>query len=336
MSPWWKREPEQPPEPEKLSRRDFLRKFGGGAAELVKPAGEDPTRRPPPSPTLPQRPLGQTGVMVPILGMGTARLTKALDDASAFTLITEAIDLGVTFLDTGSEAGGYGRAQVILGEVMRLRRGQVFLATKIFEPDAATGRVMLERALSELQTGQVDLLYAHALGHDHMDPKVALGPDGVFRMLQDAKREGLCRFIGATCHNRAARLLDALGEYELDVIMTAVNLADVHTYGFEKQAWSLARQQGAGLVAMKVFGGPAQGVNNPAYMPRQFQDLAFRYALSLEGCASAVVGMLDRRELHENVLRARTFQPLTQEEWARVWEIGPGLAEKWGAHLGEV
>ncbi len=332
--PWWRREPSQPPEPDALSRRDFFRRFGGGAAEIVRPAEEPPTRRPPASPTLPQRPLGRSGAMVPVLGFGTARLGRTHDEGAAAALLNEAIDLGVTYIDTGSEEGGYGAAQRIVGEVMRRRRSQVFLVTKIFEPDGSGGRRMLERALRELQTDRVELLHAHALGHEHMDPDTVFGPNGVFRMLLQARAEGLCRFVGATCHNRSARVLRALAEYDLDVIMVPANFVDARTYGFEARVWPAARQKGCGLVAMKVFGGPAEGVNTPALMPRQFQDLAFRYALSLDGCASAVIGMLDRRELHENVLRARTFQPLTADERMRLEEVGPDLAVRWGEHLG--
>ena len=333
---WWRRGPDKP-EPDSLSRRDFFKRFGAPAVEIIRPSGDDPTRRPPPSPTLPHRPLGRTGVTVPILGFGTARLTRQIqDDSVAASLLGEAIDLGVTLIDTGSAEGGYARAQTVVGEVVKRRRRQVFLATKVFEPDGTAGWRMLERALRELQTESVDLLYAHSLGHEHMDPEVVFGPNGVLRMLFQARHEGLCRFVGATCHNRSSRLLDALRDYDLDVVMTAVNLADVHTYGFEEQVWPLARQKGCGLLAMKVFGGPAEDGHTPARMPRQFQDLAYRYALSLEGCASAVIGMLDRRELHENVQRARTFQPLTKEEWERVREVGPELAAKWGPHLGEV
>ena len=330
---WWKKKPDEPSEGQ-LSRRDFFRRFGGGAADLMR-SEDDPTRRPPPARTLPQRPLGRTGVSVPILGFGTARLARHIpDEEAAASLVNEAIDLGVTYLDTGSPEGGYGRSQAVLGEVMRHRRRQVFLATKVFEPDGTTGRRMLERSLEELQVDSVDLLYAHSLGHDHMDPTVVFGPNGVLRFLLEARREGLCRFIGATSHQRPSILLRALQEYDLDVVMTTTNLADAHTYTFERDTWPLAREKGTALVAMKVFGGPDEGVNTPARMPRQYQDLAFRYALSLDGCALAVVGMLDRRELHENVQRARTFQPLTPAEWERVREVGIGLAGSWGAHLG--
>ncbi len=333
--PWWRRDPPKPAEPESLSRRDFFRRFGGGAADNIRPAEEPPTRRPPASPTLPQRPLGRTGLMLPILGFGTARLGRTREPESAAALLHEAIELGVTFIDTGSEKGGYGAAQRIVGEVMRQRRSQVFLSTKIFEPDGSAGRRMLERALEELQTDHVELLHAHSLGHAHMDPAVVFGPNGVFRMLLQARAEGLCRFIGATCHNQSARVLRALAEYDLDAVMMPANFVDAHTYGFEGHVWPVAREKGCGLIAMKVFAGPAEGVDTPALMPRQFQDLAYRYALSLDGCASAVVGMLDRRELHENVLRARTFQPLAGHERARVDEVAPALAATWGQHLGD-
>ncbi|HEX9109220.1 MAG TPA: aldo/keto reductase [Longimicrobiales bacterium] len=334
--PWWKRGEDKPEDESALSRRDFFRKFGGGAAEILRPAGDDPTRRPPPSPMLPHRLLGRTGVTVPILGFGTARLTKQIpDESAAAALLGEAVDLGVTLIDTGSPEGGYDRSQIVVGEVLRQRRRQVFVATKIFEPDGALGWQMLERALRELQVQEVDLLYAHSLGHDYMDPEKALGRGGVLAMLRQARYEGLCRFIGATCHNRSERLVQALSEHELDVIMTPANLADVHTYGFERSVWPLARQKGCGLLAMKVFAGPDEGGHTIARMPRQYHDLAYRYALSLEGCASAVIGMLNRRDLHENVQRARTFQPLGKEDWERVGQIGAELARKWGQHLGE-
>ncbi len=332
---WWKKKPDEPSEGQ-LSRRDFFRKFGGGAAEIMRQE-DDPTRRPPPARSLPQRELGRTGVSVPILGMGTARLTRHIpDDAAAAALVHEAIDLGVTYLDTGSPEGAYDRSQIVLGEVMRRRRRQVFLATKIFEPDGSAGRRMLERSLEALQVDSVDLLHAHSLGHERMDPATLFGPNGVFRFLLQARQEGLCRFIGATSHQRPAILLRALQEYDLDVVMTPANPVDATTYGFERDVWPVARGKGAALVAMKVFGGPDEGGNTPARMPRQYQDLAFRYPLSLDGCALAVIGMLDRRELHENVQRARTFQPLTSEEWQRVWEIGAALAPSWGTHLGPV
>lgn len=317
-----------------VSRRSFFRLFGGAATNLIRE--EKPERHAPPPQALPQRVLGRTGVPVPILGFGTASLGRGVEDDVAVALLNEAIDLGVTYFDTASTEGGYGRAQQQIGQVMKWRRRQVFLATKVFEPDADAGRRMLERNLRYLQTDQVDLLYAHSLGHDRMDPDVVFGPGGVMRLLLDAQREGLTRFIGVTGHCRPERILRAIRDYDLDVVMTAVNFVDAHTYRFEATVWPEARRRGLGLVAMKVYGGTEKERHTPAVLPREWHDLAFRYALSLPGCATAVIGMVDRRELHENVQRARAFQPLSVEEKATLAEEGARLATEWGEHLGPI
>src|SRR5690242_20727989 len=81
---------------------------------------------------LPQRPLGKTGVNVPIIGYGTAPLGKIkIMDAPLLNksekLLNYAIDQGITYLDTSPDYG----SQPKLGAVMQSRRDEVFLATKI-------------------------------------------------------------------------------------------------------------------------------------------------------------------------------------------------------------
>jgi aryl-alcohol dehydrogenase-like predicted oxidoreductase len=58
--------------------------------------------------TLPQRPLGKTGVAVPIIGYGTAPLGKIkIMDAPLLNkstkLLNHAIDQGITYLDTSPD-----------------------------------------------------------------------------------------------------------------------------------------------------------------------------------------------------------------------------------------
>src|SRR3954463_448120 len=96
------------------------------AAALVSASwGEEPM-------PLPQRPLGKTGVQVPVLGYGTAPLGKIkLLDAplihKSIRLLNHAIDRGITYLDTSPDYG----SQAKIGEVMAKRRDEVFLATKV-------------------------------------------------------------------------------------------------------------------------------------------------------------------------------------------------------------
>ena len=81
---------------------------------------------------LPRRPLGKTGVEVPVLGFGTAPLGKIkLMDAplihKSARVLNYAIDRGITYLDTSPDYG----SQAKLGAVMATRRTEVFLATKV-------------------------------------------------------------------------------------------------------------------------------------------------------------------------------------------------------------
>lgn len=333
----FRKKPPVTPEGSGLSRRGFFRAFGG-LAGLAREEGasEEGRRAPPPTWALPQRVLGRTGLAVPILGFGAAPLGRSASDEAAYALLSEALDLGVRLIDTASPEGGYGRAHRQVSQVLRRRRSEVILTTTVSEPDAAAGRRMLERSLGELGTDYVDVLFVDSLGHDRMDPAVVFGPDGVMQMAMAAKAEGLARFVGVSAHCRPGPVLRALREFDIDVLMTAANFVDAYTYDFEGSVWPVAREKGVGLLAMKVFGGTMEGRATPALLPRHWHDRAFRYALSLEGCAAAVIGMVDRRELHENVQRARAFTPLDAAELERLADDGRRFAEDWGAHLGAV
>jgi aryl-alcohol dehydrogenase-like predicted oxidoreductase len=279
------------------------------------------------------RELGATGVRVPILGLGTAGMGTGLRDDAAERLLNEAVDLGVTYIDTAPALGGYGRAQQQIGRALQGRRSEIFVVTKCYEPDGDGALRLLESNLRELRMESVDLVYAHSIGADKMVPEVAFGSNGVLRALQRFKEEGLTRFVGVSGHNRPKRFVRALQEHDLDVVMTAVNFVDAHTYDFEGRVWPVARGRNVGLVAMKVFGGVRRG---RALMPDEQLDAAFRYALSLEGCATAVIGMVSRDELQRNVERAHSFQSLTPAELTALQQTGRQLAGRWGPHFGPV
>ncbi|MBI4605265.1 MAG: aldo/keto reductase [Planctomycetes bacterium] len=323
-----------------LSRREFVRSaaLAAGAAALAGCAPAPPAVGEKPGSTaapLPSRPLGRTGVTVPIIGMGTAPagMHRRLDDAAA--LFKRAIDLGVTYMDAAPDFAGYGKAQAALGKVLERRRDEVFLVTKLWEPEAGAARKLLERNLKELRTDHADLVYAHSVGDDKMDPKVVQGKGGVLELLQEAKRAGLTRFAGISGHSRPWRFVEILERFPVDVVMCAVNFADRHTYDFEGRVFPEAVKRGAAVVAMKVFGG-MRGSGSQALVPPEHSDLALRYALSLEGLSLAVVGMKDEAELEENVRRARAFEPLGAAERERLRELGKSLAAEWGAHFGPV
>lgn len=284
---------------------------------------------------LPQRVLGKTGERVPIIGLGTGPGGFGLPDEDAMALYHTAIDRGVTYIDT---APGYGRAHAQLGEVMRERRDEVFLVTKTFTPERDKALEILGQSLRDLQTDCVDLVYAHCVGS--YDSQQALSEQGVLAGLREAQRRGWTRYVGFTCHHNPWKAVKWLREAEVDVVMFAMNFADRFTYNLEGQAAALAVERNVGLVAMKVYGGAkdmSYKTPCPSAMDESYDhQLALRYALSLEGVATAVVGMYNETELEQNIAWARRFTPLTASESARLETLGRELSQQWGEHFGSV
>jgi predicted aldo/keto reductase-like oxidoreductase len=290
-------------------------------------------------PRIPVRVLGKTGVTLPILGFGTAHSGLRLNTRDAVRLYEQAFREGITYFDTAPEFAGYGKAQLQLSHVLPQVRPHVFLVTKCYEPDGDRALKLLERSLKELGTTYADLVFVHSVGADKMDPRIVFSKNGTYAALMRAKALGLTRFVGLSGHSRPSRFLQALRQFDIDVLLNAVNFVDRHTYNFEEQVWPAAAHANIGLIAMKVYGGaqdPAPRTLSHSRMPVEHHDMAFRYALSQPSLCCATIGMVTHRELEENLNRARTFQPLSLEEARRLHDIGVRLARQWTDHLGPV
>jgi aryl-alcohol dehydrogenase-like predicted oxidoreductase len=318
--------------PEGVSRREFLQAAGAGAAALTAGGLAAAEKG-----ALPQKPLGRTGVKVPAAGLGTAP-AGFRPEKEAVAFFHQCIDAGLTYLDTAPEFAGYGKAQVYLGQVLKERRKEVFLVTKCHEPDGEKALALLKKNLAELQTDHADLVYAHSIGDDKMTPEKIYAGDGVCKALSKAKKDGLTRFVGVSGHNRPARFLKALEEWDFDVMMNAVSLVARHVYNFEETVWPAAAKKGVALAAMKVFGGAPGGEKKPkgARLPDDFLRSALRYALGLPQVSVAVVGIHDNEELKQNLEWLRDYKPLTAEELAALDKPSRELAGQWKAVYGPV
>ena len=284
---------------------------------------------------LPCRPLGKTGVEVPILGLGTAPSGHRPEkDAVAF--YRRCLDTGITHLDTGPQRGGFGNAQVYLGQVIPERREDLFIATRCCEPDGEAALRQLQQNLADLRIDHADLVYVQSLGDDAMDPAAIYGPRGVCKALEKARRDGLTRFLGVSGHHRPGRFLQALEEWDFDVMLNAVNLVSRHIYGFERQVWPEAARSGVALLAMKVFGGVKDSAHSAkgAHLPDALRQPALRYALGLPGASGIVLGFHDEEELTQTLPWIRSCPPLTAEELAALEAPTRELAAQWGEVYG--
>jgi diketogulonate reductase-like aldo/keto reductase len=112
-----------------------------------------------------------SGETVPILGQGTWHMAedqrRRKDEIAA---LRTGIDLGLTLIDT-AEMYADGEAEVLVGEAINGRRGDVFLVSKVL-PENATERgtvAACERSLSRLGTNYLDLYLLHWRGGVPLD-----------------------------------------------------------------------------------------------------------------------------------------------------------------------
>src|SRR5215472_3914047 len=76
------------------------------------------------------RTLGDSGLLVSVVGLGCNNFGGRLDAAQANAVVSAALDEGITLLDTSDTYGKDGGSERALGEVLQGRRDQVVLATK--------------------------------------------------------------------------------------------------------------------------------------------------------------------------------------------------------------
>ncbi len=122
-------------------------------------------------------PLGNTGVQVSALCLGTMFMGTRTDEATSFRLLDQYVDAGGTFLDTANIYAAWvpgcqgGESEALLGRWMKARRNRdrLFLATKVgFEYADVARRLAPEdirrecdRSLQRLGVDSIDLYYAH-------------------------------------------------------------------------------------------------------------------------------------------------------------------------------
>jgi aryl-alcohol dehydrogenase-like predicted oxidoreductase len=134
-------------------------------------------------------PFGDTGVNVSLMCLGTLMFGNRCDEPEADAILGAALDNGVNFLDTAAMYVD-GLTETILGRLLRQRREQFFITTKVHRGvDATAIRGSIDESLGRLHTDHVDLYMIHW-------PQVGMQPYEVMGALNDVLVAGKTRFIG--------------------------------------------------------------------------------------------------------------------------------------------
>jgi predicted aldo/keto reductase-like oxidoreductase len=262
------------------------------------------------------------------MGGGSRFLSYGTED-KAVEAVNHALDMGITYMDT-AYAYGNGVSEERVGKVMKTRRKEVFLATKVPVRGGDEAMRIIEGSLKRLQTDQVDLLHIHQL-MDEDDLAQIEAPAGVLNRILKLRDEKVARHIGITCHHDPTVLKTALERHDFDCTQMALNAAlvgmkpgtgtmvinPVMKPSFETIALPVAVRKKMGIIAMKVYAADGLAGQAPP-------EKLLYYSLSLP-VALAVVGMPKLELIDENVRMVKAFKPLDKSE---MHELSNALSDK--------
>jgi aryl-alcohol dehydrogenase-like predicted oxidoreductase len=214
------------------------------------------------------RKLGNSGLKVSEVGLGTNTFGLSTDEPTSINIINYAIESGVNFIDTAAMYAR-GRSEEIIGKAIKGKRDQVILATKFGHLASLTPRELggsrnyvikaTEQALKRLDTDYIDLYYIH-----YADTETPV--EETLRSMNDLVRSGKVRYIA--CSNFTAwQLCEALFTariHNLDsfiAIQMRYNLLD---RGIEKEIVPCCQKYGVGVIP---WGPLASGFLTGKYRP---------------------------------------------------------------------
>jgi aryl-alcohol dehydrogenase-like predicted oxidoreductase len=212
------------------------------------------------------RRMGQTGLKVSELCLGTMTFGHQCDERSSFAILDRAAGAGVTFLDTADcypvppTPETAGRTEEIVGRWLAGKRDRFVLATKCRirtgagPNDEGLSRLHIlrsaEDSLRRLGTDYLDLYQAHA-----PDPDTPL--EESLRAFDDLVRQGKVRYVGCSNYPAwqvalAVGVSARVGLARFDCVQPRYNLLFRDA---EAELLPLCRDQGIGVIAYNPLAG---------------------------------------------------------------------------------
>jgi aryl-alcohol dehydrogenase-like predicted oxidoreductase len=247
--------------------------------------------------------LGQTGIKVSPLGLGTVKFGrdqqvkypwsfKIPDDRAVLELLAMSRDLGINLLDT---APAYGNSEERLGILLKQRQDWV-IVSKVgeafengqsqFDFSAATTQKTIETTLRKLKTDYLDVVLVHSDGDD----KKVIEQEDVIDSLQKLKQQGLIRAIGLSTKTTAGGIWTV---ENTDVIMATRNSND-HT---DDPVLDRALELNKGVVIKK---GLQSGHADTKAGGSGIEE-AIKYVFSHSAVNCLIAGTINPKHLSQNV-----------------------------------
>jgi predicted aldo/keto reductase-like oxidoreductase len=255
---------------------------------------------------LAKRHLGKTGAEVTILGLGGEGILRTFgQEKEAVLLIQRAIDLGITYFESGR---AYSGSESYYGMALKERRMEIFLASKSHERTGDGALKNLETTLNTMKTNYLDLWMIHDV-RTPKDLDLIFGPKGAIKAFEAAKRNKLVRFIGISGHRNPTILSRALDLFPFDTVLMPVNPAEPHYWSFLQEVLPKAQGKEMGILGMKTL---SRGVSIKIFGVESVENF-LRFAMT-QPISAAVVGCETIEQLEMNVRIAQSFQPMPTKD----------------------
>lgn len=252
---------------------------------------------------LEQRPLGRAGLPTSILALGTRRLAAA-GQRAAIRIVREAIDRGVTVIETGHDYGD-GRMERWLGLALRDGyRERVTLVWQCCAPmrDYKTSMQQFEESLKRVRCAGFDMWCFHEIIYDN-DPDWIYDHGGL-DAAEEARDQGRVRLIAFGGHKAPHIHLKLLARgFAWDAVAMPLNPFDASYRSFERQVLPEVVRRGATVIGSKPLAG---GAIPPSRVVRT--EDALRYCFSLP-TSTVICGVTEVASLRKNIRLAATFKP---------------------------
>ncbi|OPJ57285.1 aldo/keto reductase [Alkalithermobacter paradoxus] len=237
--------------------------------------------------------LGKTGFKVSNICFGALTigpLQRNMSKEDGGSIIIEAIDKGINFIDTAQLYGTYPHIKEAL---KACKRENIIIITKSYAYSKETAKESLEEALREMNTDYVDGFLLHEQESEH----TIRGHYEALEYFVKMKEKGYIRSVGISTHNIAG-VKAATKINEIDVIHPIVNKSGIgiHDGSIDDMIDAIkeAKNKNIGIYAMKPLGG---GNLIHSY------DEAMDFVLSLDVLDSIAIGMQSKEEVMANVLK---------------------------------
>jgi uncharacterized protein len=261
------------------------------------------------------RKLGSTGEEISILGFGCMRLPiingkyDDVDFDEAISLIRNAVDNGVNYLDTAYPYHN-GQSEKVISEALKEGyREKVFIADKLpiwMVQKREDMDKYLQEQLERLQTDQIDFYLLHSVKEGYWENMVSMG---VLEFLDEAVADGKIGHTGFSFHGELELFFDVIDSHNWDICQVQYNIVD-ENYQAGKEGIRYASSKGVGVVIMEPLRGGTlvksvpteiQEIWDESPIKRTPADWALKYLWDQEEVDVVLSGMNNFEDLQENL-----------------------------------